>query len=198
MAVLPRPPARRLRRPRPALGASLEAMAAGAARGVRSGPMDFGFTLKPDHTIERTLAITRQAEAAGFSYGWLFDSHVLWRDPYPLLTVMAEATTTLRLGHLRHESSDAGAERHGIVAGGPRRDQRRPHGPRHRAWRLRPAGARQAAHHDGPSRGGHRRHQEPGRRSVGDLRGHRAEPALGRRLDGSRSGSRATVRWPSR
>jgi probable F420-dependent oxidoreductase len=60
--------------------------------------MDFGFTLKPDHTIERTLALTRQAEAAGFSYGWLFDSHVLWRDPYPLLTLMAGVTTSLRLG----------------------------------------------------------------------------------------------------
>lgn len=60
--------------------------------------MDFGFTLKPDHTIERTLALTRQAEAAGFSHGWLFDSHVLWRDPYPLLTLMAQATTDLRLG----------------------------------------------------------------------------------------------------
>jgi probable F420-dependent oxidoreductase len=60
--------------------------------------MQFGFTLKPDHTIERTLALTRQAEAAGFSYGWLFDSHVLWRDPYPLLTLMAQATTTMRLG----------------------------------------------------------------------------------------------------
>ena len=60
--------------------------------------MDFGFTLKPDHSIERTLALTRQAEAAGFSYGWLFDSHVLWRDPYPLLTLMAGATTSMRLG----------------------------------------------------------------------------------------------------
>ncbi len=60
--------------------------------------MQFGFTLKPDHSIERTLELTRQAEAAGFAYGWLFDSHVLWRDPYPLLTLMAEATTTLRLG----------------------------------------------------------------------------------------------------
>ena len=60
--------------------------------------MQFGFTLKPDHSIERTLALTRQAEAAGFTYGWLFDSHVLWRDPYPLLTLMAQATTTLRLG----------------------------------------------------------------------------------------------------
>jgi hypothetical protein len=60
--------------------------------------VQFGFTLKPDHTIERTLALARQAEAAGFSHGWLFDSHVLWRDPYPLLTLMAEATRTLRLG----------------------------------------------------------------------------------------------------
>jgi len=60
--------------------------------------MQFGFTLKPDHTIERTLTLTRQAEAAGFTHAWLFDSHVLWRDPYPLLTLMAEATSTIRLG----------------------------------------------------------------------------------------------------
>ena len=32
--------------------------------------MQFGFTLKPEHSIERTLALTRQAEAAGFEYGW--------------------------------------------------------------------------------------------------------------------------------
>ena len=60
--------------------------------------MQFGFTLKPEHSIERTIALTRQAEAAGFSAGWLFDSHVLWRDPYPLLTLIAEHTTRLRLG----------------------------------------------------------------------------------------------------
>jgi len=60
--------------------------------------MQFGFTLKPDHTIERTLALTRQAEAAGFDYAWLFDSHVLWREPYVLLTLMAQASTRLRLG----------------------------------------------------------------------------------------------------
>lgn len=60
--------------------------------------MQFGFTLKPDHAIERTISLTRQAEAAGFDYGWVFDSHVIWRDPYPLLTLMAQATTRLRLG----------------------------------------------------------------------------------------------------
>jgi probable F420-dependent oxidoreductase len=60
--------------------------------------MQFGFTLKPDHTIPATLELTRSAEAAGFDYGWVFDSHVLWREPYPLLTLMAEHSERLRLG----------------------------------------------------------------------------------------------------
>ncbi len=46
----------------------------------------------------RSIALTRQAEAAGFSYGWVFDSHVLWMEPYPLLTLMAANTTQMRLG----------------------------------------------------------------------------------------------------
>ena len=60
--------------------------------------MQFGFTLKPEHSIAQSVALARRAEELGFDYGWLFDSHVLWRDPYPLLTVMAENTTRLRLG----------------------------------------------------------------------------------------------------
>lgn len=60
--------------------------------------MDFGFTLKPDHDVERLIALTRQAEAAGFSYGWLFDNHVPFREVYPLLTLMALNTTHMRLG----------------------------------------------------------------------------------------------------
>jgi|UniRef100_UPI0040494D37 probable F420-dependent oxidoreductase len=60
--------------------------------------MQFGFTLKPSHSIEQTLELTRRAEALGFEYGWLFDSHVLWRDPYPLLTLMIGATSTMRFG----------------------------------------------------------------------------------------------------
>jgi probable F420-dependent oxidoreductase len=60
--------------------------------------MQFGFTLKPDHTATATIELTRMAEDCGFEYGWLFDSHVLWREPYPLLTLMALNTTTMRLG----------------------------------------------------------------------------------------------------
>ena len=60
--------------------------------------MDFGITLKPDMRPERAVALAQQAEAAGFSYGWLFDSHVLWLEPYPLLTLMALNTRQMRLG----------------------------------------------------------------------------------------------------
>jgi probable F420-dependent oxidoreductase len=61
---------------------------------------DFGITIKPDMSMERLLSLTRQAEAAGFNYGWSFDSHVLWQDPYPLLTLMAINTKRMRLGTL--------------------------------------------------------------------------------------------------
>src|SRR5919205_1772330 len=60
--------------------------------------MKLGFTLKPDHSIADTIELTRTAESLGFEYGWLFDSHVLWREPYPLLTLMAEHSERLRLG----------------------------------------------------------------------------------------------------
>src|SRR6476620_9053825 len=60
--------------------------------------MDFGFTLKPENDLKRTVELTKQAEANGFTYGWLFDSHVLWREPYVLLTLMAQATERMRLG----------------------------------------------------------------------------------------------------
>jgi probable F420-dependent oxidoreductase len=60
--------------------------------------LQFGFTLKPDMEPARIVALTQQAEAVGFHYGWVFDSHVLWLEPYPLLTMMALNTTRMRLG----------------------------------------------------------------------------------------------------
>jgi len=60
--------------------------------------MHFGITIKPDMPVERIVRLTRQAEAAGFEYGWIFDSHVLWLEPYPMLTLMATNTTHMRLG----------------------------------------------------------------------------------------------------
>ena len=60
--------------------------------------MQFGFTLKPEHSIADTIELAKLGESLGFDYLWLFDSHVLWRDPYPLLTLIAEHTSKLRLG----------------------------------------------------------------------------------------------------
>jgi len=60
--------------------------------------VEFGFTLKPEHRFDHEVDLARRAEANGFTHGWLFDSHVLWREPYVLLTLMAQATERLRLG----------------------------------------------------------------------------------------------------
>jgi probable F420-dependent oxidoreductase len=59
---------------------------------------EFAITFKADMPPARIVNLTRQAEAAGFTYGWCFDSHVLWQDPYPLLTLMAANTEQMRLG----------------------------------------------------------------------------------------------------
>src|SRR5713226_7118962 len=60
--------------------------------------LEFGITFKPDMRHERMIALAKQAEAAGFTYSWIFDSHVLWQEPYPLLTLLAVNTERMRLG----------------------------------------------------------------------------------------------------
>jgi probable F420-dependent oxidoreductase len=60
--------------------------------------LDFAITFKADMPPPRIVSLTRQAEAVGFTYGWSFDSHILWQDPYPLLTLMAVNTERMRLG----------------------------------------------------------------------------------------------------
>ncbi len=60
--------------------------------------MEFGITLKPDLSVERIVGLSRAAEEAGFAYGWIFDSHVLWKECYPLMTLMLANTKKLRVG----------------------------------------------------------------------------------------------------
>jgi probable F420-dependent oxidoreductase len=60
--------------------------------------LEFAITFKPDMTPERIVHLTKEAEHNGFTYGWIFDSHVLWQEPYPLLTLMAVNTEEMRLG----------------------------------------------------------------------------------------------------
>src|SRR3989442_14811932 len=70
----------------------------GTADLASAASMDFGFTLKPDHPLDRVVRLAKLAERSGFAYGWVFDSHVLWKEPYVLLALMAQNTSRLRLG----------------------------------------------------------------------------------------------------
>jgi probable F420-dependent oxidoreductase len=60
--------------------------------------LSFGVTVLPDPPASRVVELLKLAEHHGFEYGWTYDSHVLWHDPYPLLTMAALETSTLHLG----------------------------------------------------------------------------------------------------
>ena len=124
--------------------------------------LDFGITLKPDMAPARLVALTRQAEAAGFGYGWIFDSHVLWLEPYPLLTMMALNTTRMRLGTCVTNPAVARPERDGERAGDAQHHLRRPDGPGDRPRRQRAARAGQEADDAGAAGGGDADHRRPG------------------------------------
>jgi probable F420-dependent oxidoreductase len=58
----------------------------------------FGVCFSPDPPPSRTVELTRLAEEQGFDYAWLWDSHVLWQDVYPIFALMAAATSRIHLG----------------------------------------------------------------------------------------------------
>jgi len=60
--------------------------------------LSFGVTVLPDPPYTRLVELMQLAEQHGFGYGWTYDSHVLWQDPYPLLTATALGTSSLKLG----------------------------------------------------------------------------------------------------
>src|SRR4051794_5484640 len=68
---------------------------------VGSQPMaiTFGVTVLPDPPHTRFLELIQLAEEQGFEYGWTYDSHVLWQESIPLLTLAAERTSRMKLGH---------------------------------------------------------------------------------------------------
>ena len=61
--------------------------------------LSFGVTVLPDPPYTRLVELMQLAERHGFEYGWTYDSHILWQDSYPLLTLAAQATKTMKLGH---------------------------------------------------------------------------------------------------
>ncbi len=59
----------------------------------------FGVNVLPDPPYTRFLELLELAEKQGFDYGWTYDSHVLWHESIPLLTLAAERTSRMKLGH---------------------------------------------------------------------------------------------------
>ncbi len=60
--------------------------------------MDFGVVLQNDPPAWRVVELARQAETLGFRYGWTFDSHVLWQEPYVVYSQMLSATNRMIVG----------------------------------------------------------------------------------------------------
>ena len=58
----------------------------------------FGVTVLPDPPYQRMIELIQLSERLGFEYAWTYDSHVLWQEPYPLLTLAGMNTSRLKLG----------------------------------------------------------------------------------------------------
>jgi probable F420-dependent oxidoreductase len=60
--------------------------------------LSFGVTFMADPPVSEIVGRTVLAEQNGFSHAWLWDSHVLWQEVYPVFTLMAAATTSIHIG----------------------------------------------------------------------------------------------------
>jgi len=60
--------------------------------------VDFGVVLQTDPPASRVVELAAKAEALGFGYGWTFDSHVLWEEPFVIYSQMLAATERMIVG----------------------------------------------------------------------------------------------------
>ena len=60
--------------------------------------MDFGLVLQADPPARAVVDRMRQAEDSGFRYGWTFDSHMLWQEPFVIYPLILAATKTMMVG----------------------------------------------------------------------------------------------------
>jgi probable F420-dependent oxidoreductase len=54
--------------------------------------------LQTDPPARRVLDLTKLAEENGFTYGWTFDSHVLWQEPFVIYSRMLAETERMIVG----------------------------------------------------------------------------------------------------
>ncbi|WP_020579575.1 TIGR03842 family LLM class F420-dependent oxidoreductase [Actinopolymorpha alba] len=60
--------------------------------------MEFGVVLQTDPPARQVVERMRLAEGHGFTYGWTFDSHVLWQEPFVIYSQMLAATSSMTVG----------------------------------------------------------------------------------------------------
>jgi probable F420-dependent oxidoreductase len=60
--------------------------------------MDFGVVLQTDPPASAVVDTMRRAEQLGFGYGYTFDSHVLWQEPYVIYSAILAETSRLTVG----------------------------------------------------------------------------------------------------
>ncbi len=60
--------------------------------------MDFGLVLQTNPPYTTVVDTMRRAEQQGFGYGWTFDSHVLWQEPFVIYSQILAATSRLMVG----------------------------------------------------------------------------------------------------
>ncbi|WP_028937215.1 TIGR03842 family LLM class F420-dependent oxidoreductase [Pseudonocardia spinosispora] len=60
--------------------------------------MDFGIVLQTDPPASSVVERMVRAEQQGFTYGWTFDSCVLWQEPFVIYSQVLEHTTHLKVG----------------------------------------------------------------------------------------------------
>jgi probable F420-dependent oxidoreductase len=60
--------------------------------------IDFGVVLQTDPPAARVIDLAQRAEAAGFSYVWTFDSHLLWEEPFVIYSRILDATEKVMVG----------------------------------------------------------------------------------------------------
>jgi probable F420-dependent oxidoreductase len=60
--------------------------------------MEFGAVLQANPPAWEVVELARQAELAGFTHAWTFDSHLLWQEPFVIYSQILSATHTLKVG----------------------------------------------------------------------------------------------------
>ena len=62
--------------------------------------LSFGVTVLPDPPYTRLIELVQLAEQQGFEYAWTYDSHVLWQESCPVMALVADRTSKIKLGHM--------------------------------------------------------------------------------------------------